>query len=71
MNNLFDWQDLQPEAGSSQRFYAFCDAIEASNGQVAGPNGVGLPAAWQLWGKFWFNEYIYARKCFMHDHSHS
>ena len=67
MSNLFDWQDLQPESGPGQRFYEFCDAIEVHDGQIAGPNGWGLPLAWQLWGRFWFDEYIYDGRRSVYD----
>ena len=58
-NNIWDWQDLQPESGPGQSFFEFCDALEVQDGQVAGPSGFGLTEALQQWSEYWNNEYYY------------
>ncbi|KAF7792825.1 hypothetical protein EIP86_003925 [Pleurotus ostreatoroseus] len=58
-NNIWDWQDLQPESGPGQSFFEFCDALEVQDGQVAGLSGFGMTTALRQWSEYWNNEYFY------------
>ncbi|KAI9063967.1 peptidase S28 [Trametes sanguinea] len=55
--NLFAWQDMQPDSGPGGGFYEFCDALEVKNGVSAGPSGWGLDNALQAWGNYWKSTY--------------
>ncbi|KAI0938023.1 hypothetical protein AcV7_003333 [Taiwanofungus camphoratus] len=61
-NNLWVWQDLQPDSGPGQLFFQFCDALEVKDGVSAGPQGWGLEHALQAWGSYWANTF-YAETC--------
>ncbi|KAG1811668.1 peptidase S28 [Suillus variegatus] len=56
-NNLYDWQNLQPDIGPGAMFFQFCDALEVKNGVSAGPEGWGLENAVYSWGNFWNTTY--------------
>ncbi|KAF6762003.1 serine carboxypeptidase S28-domain-containing protein [Ephemerocybe angulata] len=56
-NNLWDWQQLQPNTGSQSIFYRFCDQIQVKAGVPAPPGGWGAEYAITAWGKFWRREY--------------
>ncbi|KAH9888524.1 peptidase S28 [Cubamyces lactineus] len=55
--NLFGWQDMQPDSGPGADFYHFCDVLEVKNGVSAGPSGWGLDNALQAWGNYWKSSY--------------
>ncbi|KAH7925529.1 hypothetical protein BV22DRAFT_1104894 [Leucogyrophana mollusca] len=61
VNNLYDWQMLQP-GGGQQNFYRFCDALEVKDGVSASEKGWGLQNALESWGNFWNTSY-YASLC--------
>ncbi|KAF9266345.1 hypothetical protein L218DRAFT_922990 [Marasmius fiardii PR-910] len=52
-NDLWAWQELQPDSGPGARFYKFCDALEVKNGVNAPASGWGLNNALAAWGKRW------------------
>ncbi|KAH6914760.1 serine carboxypeptidase S28-domain-containing protein [Coprinopsis sp. MPI-PUGE-AT-0042] len=65
-NNLWDWQELQPGAGSGQAFYRFCDALEVDDGVSAPETGWGLEHALNAWGFYWRTRY-YSQLCGITD----
>ncbi|KAG9309934.1 peptidase S28 [Chiua virens] len=56
-DNLFDWQDMQPDTGPGAMFYEFCDALEVKDGVSAPATGWGLENAIYAWGSFWNTTY--------------
>ncbi|EED78379.1 predicted protein [Postia placenta Mad-698-R] len=57
-NPLAAWQNLQPDGGSDQPFFQFCDALEVKDGVNASAEGWGLDYALQAWGSWWQDVYI-------------
>ncbi|KAF9806909.1 hypothetical protein IEO21_08476 [Rhodonia placenta] len=57
-NPLAAWQNLQPDGGSDQLFFQFCDALEVKDGVNASAEGWGLDYALQAWGSWWQDVYI-------------
>ncbi|OJA14041.1 hypothetical protein AZE42_12146 [Rhizopogon vesiculosus] len=57
VENLYDWQSLQPDVGPGAMFFDFCDALEVKDGISAGPGGWGLENAIYAWGNFWNTTY--------------
>ncbi|KAI1784395.1 serine carboxypeptidase S28-domain-containing protein [Ganoderma leucocontextum] len=64
--NLYTWQLLQPDSGTRQLFYHFCDALEVQNGVSAPASGWGLDHALQAWGTYWKSTF-YGLVCGMDD----
>ena len=56
-NNLFTWQDIQPEDGPGDEFFNFCDALEVKNNESAPASGWGLDHALTAWGSYWKDVY--------------
>ncbi|OJA11103.1 hypothetical protein AZE42_08867 [Rhizopogon vesiculosus] len=62
VNNLYDWQSMDPDVGPGAMFFQFCDALEVKDGMNAGPGGWGLENAIYAWGNFW-NTTFYNYTC--------
>jgi len=51
-NNLWSWENLQPNTGSNAAFFEFCDALEVKDGVSAPASGWGLEHALPTWGNY-------------------
>ncbi|KZV68146.1 peptidase S28 [Peniophora sp. CONT] len=57
-NPIYQWQDLQPDSGSSAGFFIFCDVLEVKDNETAPAEGWGLEHALAAWGAYFKNGYL-------------